>query len=682
VNNAESIKSAIPEKPIHHDTPKMLSKFSSYHWSNIRLVTAIGLCVFLCEAFVMKAIVPLFDLSPWLATLFDASILVLLLSPVLYLFVFRPMAQHISERERAQQALRESEMHLRTVFQTSPDAITISRLEDGKIIRVNEGFADLFGYTAEEVNGKSTLDINIWNDPKARENLTARLRKHSQLANFEAQLNQKDGKVITGSISANVIMLEEKPHMIAVTRDVSELKKKEQKVLASHRFLQIANRHKQMTPLLNEFIAETKKMTDCSAIGIRILDDDGNIPYSAYVGFSRRFYESESPLSIKVEKCMCMKVIRQTTDQKLPHFTETGSFYTNSTTHLMATIPEKSKKELRNVCNRFGYESVALVPIRTGETIHGLIHIADPRTDMISAEIVEILEGAAMQLGTSIERVRAEDALQKSHGELEKRVEDRTAKLLRANELLNCEIEERISNEKKLREQQEKLRSLSSELVLTEERQRRKIATELHDRIGQNLAITKIKLGELRESYPSNLVAGQLSKIHEIVNQTIQDTRSLTFEISPPVLYELGLKPALESLIDQIQEQHKIRIKFSDDGQPESLDDGNRVIFYRAVRELLFNIVKHACAQNVAVSIRRMDDSIQIGIEDDGVGFDISQFYPRMNQAKGFGLFSIRERFSHLGGRVEIQSKPGEGTRVILLLPVTSDGQAGERKMM
>jgi len=578
--------------------------------------------------------------------------------------------------------LRESEMHLRTVFQTSPDAITVSRLEDGKIIRVNEGFADLFGYTAEEVNGKSTLDINIWNDPKARENLTARLRKHGQLANFEAQLNQKDGKVITGSISAKVIMLKEKPHIIAVTRDISELKKKEQKILASHRFLQIANRHKEMTPLLNEFIAETKRMTDCSAIGIRILDDDGNIPYSAYVGFSRRFYETESPLSIKVEKCMCMKVIRQTTDQKLPHFTEAGSFHTNSTTHLMATISEKKKKELRNVCNRLGYESVALVPIRSGDTIHGLIHIADPRKDRISAEIVEILEEAAMQLGTAIERVRAEDALQKSHGELEKRVEDRTAKLLQANERLNREIEERIGNEKKMREQQEKLRSLSSELVLTEERQRRKIATELHDRIGQNLAVTKIKLGELRESYPSNSVAGQLSKIYEIVDQTIQDTRTLTFEISPPVLYELGLKPALESLIDQIQRQHKIRIKFSGDGQPESLDDGNRVIFYRAVRELLFNIVKHACAQNVAVSIRRMDDSIQIGIEDDGVGCDISQFYPRMNQAKGFGIFSIRERFGHLGGRVEIQSKPGQGTRVVLLLPVTRDGQAGERKMM
>jgi PAS domain S-box-containing protein len=583
------------------------------------------------------------------------------------------MAQHINERERAEQALRESEVHLRTGFQTSPDAITVSRLEDGKIIRVNQGFAALFGYTAEEVNGKSTLDINIWNDPKARADMSARLRKHGQLVNFEAQLNQKDGNLITGLISANVIMLNEKPHIIAVTRDVSELKKKEQKILASHRFLQIANRHKEMTPLLNEFIAEIKRMTDCSAIGIRILDEEGNIPYSAYVGFSRRFYESESPLSIKVGKCMCMKVVRQTTDQKLPYFTDTGSFHTNSTTHLMATISEKKKKEMRNVCNRLGYESVALVPIRSGDTIHGLIHIADPRKNLIPAEIVEILEGAALQLGTAIVRVRAEDALQKSHRELEKRVEDRTAKLLRANEQLNLEVEERIGNEKKMREQQEKLRALSSELLLTEERERRRIATELHDRIGQTLAVTKIKLGELREALPAGTAADALTDIREFVDQTIQDTRTLTFELSPPILYELGLEAALAWLVAQIQKKHGLRIDFNDDEQPKQLDNGCRVILFQTTREMLFNIVKHARAQKATVSVRKDDDTARIDIEDDGIGFNASEFDSFESGSMGYGLFSVRERLHPLGGRMEIHSEPGRGTRVTILLPLACD---------
>ena len=673
VNNAESIKSAIPKKPTHQNTPKRLSKFSSYHRSNLRIVIAVGLCVFLCEAFVMKAIIPLFDLSPWLTTLFDAGILILLISPVLYLFVFRPMAQHIREREQAQQALRESEMRFRTVFHTSPDSITISRLKDGRLVESNEGFTQLTGYSREEALGTSTLDISLWNDPRERTQMVARLQKDGQINNFEAVFKSKGGRLVEGLISARVIMLEEDAHILAISRDISALKQTEKTLRVSRRFLEISNRNREMDSLLKEFIVQVKSLTDSSAVGIRILDENGNIPYQANEGFSPEFYESENPLTIDALRCMCAEVIRGRRKIKQGFLMKSGAFYVGSTSRFMAGLSEAEKDWVCDVCGQYGYESVALIPIFQADKILGLIHLADTRKDQFSLETLEILEGAAMQLGTGIDRVRAEEALKNSHRELEKRVEDRTAKLMRANELLNREIEERIDNEKKMREQQEKLRSLSSELVLTEERERRQIAIELHDRIGQNLAVTKIKLGELRESYPSNPPATQLSQIYEIVDQTIQDTRSLTFEISPPVLYELGLRPALENLIEQFQKQYKIRINFSDDGQSESLDDSSRVIIYRAIRELLFNIVKHACAQSAEVFIRSIDDYIQIGIEDDGVGCDISQVDSRMNKARGYGLFSIRERFNHLGGRVDVQSKPGQGTRVILLLPFTYD---------
>ena len=127
MNEAESIKSVIPEKPTLPDTPKKLSRLSTYHWSSTPLVTAVALVVFLCEAVEMIVIIPLYDFSPWLATLIDSSILVLVLAPALYLFLFRPLDQHLKNRERAEQALRESEMRFRTVFQTSPDAIVPGR---------------------------------------------------------------------------------------------------------------------------------------------------------------------------------------------------------------------------------------------------------------------------------------------------------------------------------------------------------------------------------------------------------------------------------------------------------------------------------------------------------------------------------------------------------------------------
>ena len=206
--------------------------------------------------------------------------------------------------------------------------------------------------------------------------------------------------------------------------------------------------------------------------------------------------------------------------------------------------------------------------------------------------------------------------------------------------------------------------------MLTEERERRHIATELHDRIGQTLAVTKIKLGELREASASSEVAKALGEIRGFIEQTIQDTRSLTFELSPPVLYELGLEAALAWLINQTREKHGLRIELKDDGQSKPLDNGCRVIVFQAARELLFNIVKHARAHSATVSVRKDDNDIRIDIEDDGIGFDSSELEATEIGSRGFGLFSIRERLRPLGGRMEIHSEPGGGTHVTLVAPL------------
>jgi signal transduction histidine kinase len=311
-----------------------------------------------------------------------------------------------------------------------------------------------------------------------------------------------------------------------------------------------------------------------------------------------------------------------------------------------------------------------LIPIRLADKMLGLIHLTDARTDMFSPEMIAILEGAAMQLGTGIERVRAEEALQKSHGELEQRVADRTARLVSANELLNNEIIERILSENKLLEQRKKLRSLSSELLLTEERERRRIATELHDRIGQTLAMAKIKLGELGEVLPAGAAVDVLADIREFIEQTIQDTRSLTFELSPPILYELGLEAALAWLVNQTRKKHGLRIELKDDGRAKPLDISHRVILFQTTRELVFNIIKHARAQEATVSVRKDDDAVRIDIEDDGIGFNASELESCDTGSMGYGLFSVRERLDSLGARIEIHSEPGSGTRVAIVLPL------------
>ncbi|NIR14010.1 MAG: GAF domain-containing protein, partial [Desulfobacterales bacterium] len=168
---------------------------------------------------------------------------------------------------------------------------------------------------------------------------------------------------------------------------------------------------------------EIKKLTGCEAVAMRLLDRDGNIPYQAFDGFSEEFYRLESPLSLRSDRCMCINVIKGKFDPGLSFYTAGGSFFMNGTTRFLATVSEEQKGQTRNVCNRFGYESVALVPIRSGDRIIGLIHVADPREDAIPRELVKIMEWAALELGTAIRRVQAQEALQRAYDELEHRVE-------------------------------------------------------------------------------------------------------------------------------------------------------------------------------------------------------------------------------------------------------------------
>ena len=230
------------------------------------------------------------------------------------------------------------------------------------------------------------------------------------------------------------------------------------------------------------------------------------------------------------------------------------------------------------------------------------------------------------------------------------------------------DISERKASEEKIRVYEEQLRSLASELTLLEERERRRIANDLHDHIGQTLALSKIKLGELRESVSPSLVK-PLGEIHGLIEQTIRYTRSLTFELSPPILYELGFEAAVEWLAEQIQEKHGISVDFEDDLQPKPLGKEMRILLFKAVGELLMNVIKHAQAHKAKVAIQREGSNIRITVEDDGIGF----YIPEANQlagVKGFGLFSIRERLRHFGGSLQIQSGPRRGTLITLLAPI------------
>jgi PAS domain S-box-containing protein len=231
------------------------------------------------------------------------------------------------------------------------------------------------------------------------------------------------------------------------------------------------------------------------------------------------------------------------------------------------------------------------------------------------------------------------------------------------------DITARKQAEAKLLSYQSQLRSLASEVSMSEERERRRMAEYLHNYIGQTLALCKIKLGTPPESASDESRKRHTDEIRALLDQMIHDTQSLTFDLSPPVLYELGFEDAIEWLTDQMQGQHNTVFSFQTDGQPKPLGSDIRVLLFHAVRELLVNTVKHAKAQEVTVSLERQDSQIIIRVEDDGTGFDRAADRSRDSKG-GFGLFNIRERIAYFGGRMDIESGNGFGTRVTLSAPL------------
>lgn len=232
------------------------------------------------------------------------------------------------------------------------------------------------------------------------------------------------------------------------------------------------------------------------------------------------------------------------------------------------------------------------------------------------------------------------------------------------------DISERKMAEQKLADYQKQLRALTSQITLSEEKERKRLADYLHDQVGQELFAIKIKLEQLKDSLSSDEDIKILSDLSNSLIHAIDKTRSLTFELSPPILYQFGLETALEWLAEHTYAQYNIAVSFKDDKQEKPLDEDVKIFLYQAVRELLTNVAKHAQIDKANVSIEKNDTNIMICVEDKGVGFIEANHHSSKEKNKGFGLFSIKERLDQLGGHMEIRSRDGRGTRTTLIAPL------------
>ena len=281
----------------------------------------------------------------------------------------------------------------------------------------------------------------------------------------------------------------------------------------------------------------------------------------------------------------------------------------------------------------------------------------------------DLIESLAEMLRSYFQHLLADDALRKAHDNLEQQVRERTAALSASNEALQAQIAEQMRARQQITAFQEQLRKLNSELSLAEARERRAIASDLHDHIGQALAIVRMRVTEFRSNAVFCGFEDGIDEILMLLDKTIQYTRSLTFEISPPILYELGLIAAIEWLAEHFESKYGFKVQVVSNGNSIALREEVQIVLFKCVHELLMNAAKHSQAKRVTVTIASGKANFQIAIADNGKGFDMAMLESASITSSTFGLFSVRERLKYLDGKFEICSIVGKGTTATLEAP-------------
>jgi signal transduction histidine kinase/ActR/RegA family two-component response regulator len=269
-------------------------------------------------------------------------------------------------------------------------------------------------------------------------------------------------------------------------------------------------------------------------------------------------------------------------------------------------------------------------------------------------------DGLVVQWRDTTERHKSEEQLRKSQGDL-----------LALTESLERRVKERTT-EAEVRSQQ--LRALALDLAETESRERKRLAKLLHDHFQQLISAAKLKAGLVRRGLREEKTIESMRQLESLLEEAIAASRSLATELSPPVLSDGGLLSALEWLSRKMEKDYDLIVQLKTDPNAEPESDQVRTMVFECVRELLFNIVKHAETHQAELSAHLSPEGLLvITIQDHGKGFDLQNALQRSmiaGQDGSFGLFSIRERLSLIGGLLNIRSEPGQGTCVEMSVPI------------
>ncbi len=622
----------------------------------------------------------------------------------------------ITEQKRVQEALKKSEEKFAKAFHHGPMAVTLSSARDSRYLDVNETFERITGWRRDEVIGRTSIDIGLWVNPDERFELVKRLLTEQSSRNLEFRFRMRDGSIRIGYASAELIDLEGEPCMLAVIADITDYKRSQEALRESE--ARERSRVKELeaildavpVPVLIAHDAECLHITGNRAASEQLREvKSQNLSQSAPPGERPAFRQIKNGVEIPADSLPMQlaaatgKPVYQreltllfedgTTREEIanavPFLDENGKVRGAVGASIDVTELKKTERALREsedklrllldstaeaiygidlehrctFCNpaalrALGYEHVDEV---LGKNMHKLIH--HTRADGTPFPQKECRVHGMIQSGEGIHA--DDDVLWRANG-TSFPAEYWSYPQRRGQEVIGAVVAFFDITERKLAEAA--LANVSRKLIEAQEQERTRIGRELHDDIGQRLALVAVQLQQLQKdrlTLPS--VRSRLGELQKKVSEIAADTQSLSHELHSARLQYLGITAAMRGFCREFGEQQKVKVDFRANDLPAALSPDISLCLFRVLQEALHNSAKHSEVRRFEVRLWGSADEIRLTVKDAGKGFNRE----RAKASHGLGLISMEERLKIVSGTLSIESQPGRGTTVEARVPVT-----------
>jgi two-component system sensor histidine kinase UhpB len=608
----------------------------------------------------------------------------------------------ITERKSAEKDVLASKELFAKAFCASPDLMSISDLETGRYIEINDVHARLLGFARHEIIGRSPTELGILEEPADYETFAHELRAHGKVRDFEIRAQNRQGKAILISISAELVQIGGRSCVLRVSRDVTDRKAAEQALRASEQRFRgyfemglvgmAIFSPEQGLVLFNDKLCEifgypraevaSRTWTELTRPGDLASDTS---MFNRVAAGEMDDYEIEKQLVHKDGRVVYAHILGKCLRETNGRVTSLVAMVQDITARKKAEEALRASEERFDLAVRGSNDALWDWNLRTNEVYHSprfrelLRYEANEFPDLLESfnshlhpdDFERTWNAIRAHLDTRSPydteyRLRTRDGQYRWFRSRGQAIWDADGNAIRMAGSLS-EIHDRKIAEEALRQAQADAllarQEFTQRLISAQEQERKRLGGELHDSLGQNLSMIKNRI-QLALSAPDlpSVTANHLEATSKLVSDSLTEVRNLAHRLRPLPIEQFGLTDCLETLIQDVAESSGIHFERRLEHVDELFPGEQATMIYRILQEALNNLVKHSSAKAAKITVERDLRSVRLKIEDNGRGFDVKTVFGRGKIRTGIGLTSIDERVRMLGGSLLIQSGPGQGT--------------------